>query len=556
MALHRSAAPRSSTAPHSEPAPAPTARWITLAGALATAVLMVLAAPPLDLWPLAGVALIPLYLVLRDAPPLRAAGVAWLSALGFNLGGASWWVAMLERYFGLSLPAAGAIALGVCAYQALLFGLWALLCSLLRRRARVGWLFAAPLVLAVLESLLPFALKWYVGLTVWQVWPAIQAAELGGPAAVSALVALTNLTLAEAGLALYSRRLPGLAVRVGAAVVALALLAGTARGLAVAHARTAAPQLRVGVVQPNFGISTPEDRKLHGDQMIETLRNATRQATEQGAALTVWPESGWPYLFDRKLEREYPPGHPWELRPGSSGRLLVGALTHDFGGSTVYNSAMLLSETGEIKGRYDKAELLPFGEYVPFADRFPAWAERVRKRLPDFPEITAGASGRVLVDGDLRIAALICSEELDVGLVHSLARQGPNLLVSIINDAWFGTGGAPRQHMALAAFRAVEARRDLVRATNTGLSAVIDAVGRVRLQGAQTEGGAPADVLVSDVALLRYAAPGPYVVRFFPYGCLLLLMLGIVYARRTAPAAAGAGGRKKGGVRLERGGRR
>lgn len=512
-----------------------TLRAIALA--LASAALLALASPPLDVWPLAWVALIPLYLAIREAPARRAALLAWLMGSAANLAGSLWWAPLLERFAGLDRPAGLAVGGAIAIYQGATFALWAGASALLARRMRLSWLFVAPLCLVIAETLLPYLFKWYLAISIWRVWPAIQLAELGGPAAVSALLLLSNLALAEAGLALVARRRPPRAALIGALTVALLLAAGMGRAAQIAAARQSAPHMRVGLVQPNFGITSLEDRKLHGEQYIRNLRDAADALTARGAELIVWPESAWPYLFDRASQREYPPGHPWEMRTGARGRLLFGALTHDFGQSYVQNSAVLVTKTGEIAGRYDKTRLVPFGEYIPLAETFPDWAKSIRENTPEWPEVRPGTASQLLVDGDLRIALLICSEELDQALALELARQQPNLLVAITNDAWFGDSGAARQHMAMAAFRAVELRRDMARDTNTGVSAIVDALGRVQAEGPlfDVPPGQPAapTLLLEEVALLDQPALAPMTVPFFPYACVLALVLGALMRWRS-----------------------
>jgi len=95
-----------------------------------------------------------------------------------------------------------------------------------------------------------------------------------------------------------------------------------------------------------------------------------------------------------------------------SGSLLFGALTHEFGAAALHNSAVLVNADGAISGIYDKLRLLAFGEYIPFADRFPIWAKSLAARLPDSPEITPGASPGILRSGELRIGPLICYEDI------------------------------------------------------------------------------------------------------------------------------------------------
>src|SRR5439155_5899756 len=139
-----------------------------------------------------------------------------------------------------------------------------------------------------------------------------------------------------------------------------------------------------------------KERALHGAEYLSSLRNGTRELAKRGAELVVWPESSFPYLFDRRLTHEYAPGHPWELRSEFHGTLLFAALTHTFGSSLVYNSAVLTASNGAIAGINDKTRLLEFGEYVPFEERFPEWAKRTKARLPEAPAIEPGDKPVVL----------------------------------------------------------------------------------------------------------------------------------------------------------------
>ncbi len=499
--------------------------------------LMLAAMPSLDLWPLALVGLLPILIAIRRATPGRAFLLGWTCGLVLNLGGNWWGVGLLEQFAHLS-PNTGAVGvIAMCAYQALVFGLWAAGVRWLEGWLRLSPLVTAPLFMALWEAVIPFVFPWYLALAVWRAWPLCQVAELGGPPAVSALVVLFNLVVLRAGGALAGRQRPDRSAVAAAAVLVGLVALGGARAAQVAAARADAPALRVGLVQPNFGILSMELREKRGQKYIQVLREATEQAGEQGAELVVWPESMFPFLFDRGLDREYAKGHPWELRGRYQGRLLAGVLAHPFGEAYIYNSAVLFGADGGVRGIYDKNSLLVFGEYIPFRDRFPDWAERMRAKLPDWPEIEPGRGPSVLVDGDLRIGPLLCYEDILPGYVHQMVRQGdPNLLVTLANHAWFGTSLAPRQSMALAMFRGIETRRDLVRATNTGVSSVTDALGRVvtrgELRGVPRDQPKPAEVFVARVRLLSTFALGPYAAPVFPYACAAALLALALWAWR------------------------
>jgi apolipoprotein N-acyltransferase len=203
-----------------------------------------------------------------------------------------------------------------------------------------------------------------------------------------------------------------------------------------------------------------------------------RQATvraEGGAAfdLVVWPETALSGAVDADALAAtlHAVVEPEGGTPIAS-PLLTGAIVKRVG--ALHNSAALYSKEG-LGGVYDKTHPLVFGEYIPLGDRFP-W---LYEWLPNAGRIVGGTSSAPLMLGEHRITPLICYEDLLVSETNDVvAEVEPDLLVNLTNDAWFGRTSASSIHLALAAFRAVEHRRFLVRATNSGVSAFVDPIGR------------------------------------------------------------------------------
>ena len=143
-----------------------------------------------------------------------------------------------------------------------------------------------------------------------------------------------------------------------------------------------------------------------------------------------------------------------------------------------FNSAYLLSPQGDVRGKYDKVHLVPYGEYVPLRTLFP-FISSLAAGIGDF---ATGKGFYPLTMGDRKIGVMICYE----GILPEAARMYKNaaaeLLVNITNDAWFGTTSAPYQHLSMSIFRAVETRLYLVRAANTGISAIVDPTGKILAQ--------------------------------------------------------------------------
>lgn len=416
--------------------------------------------------------------------------------------------------------------------QACAIAIWAGCTAYLIRRYRISWWLVAPLTIAIAESIVPAMFEWHVGVLFWRLWPLTQVAEIGGPGAISAVLVLWNLFAVEALSSLRARRwISRLAAATGAVLLTLAA-AGFARGVQVARWERESPTLRVGLLQPNFGVASIDDRARRGHHYLEALGRSTDQFAARGVSLIVWPETAWPMLFDQARDREFAAPHPWAVRRNGAA-LLMGAATHEVGTNLVQNSALLIRSNGTIAGRYDKRALVPFSEFVPLSERYPEWAERVRKQLPGEPRFAPGEEPVILEDGALRAGPLICSEDLRPELAAQLAAAGANLLVAIGSDAWLGDGPGPRQHLALATIRAVETRRQLLRVTTTGISAHIDARGRVLARGPLVDPprgqiGDPV-LMVVEPALVDRATLGPLVIGWFDYGCAAVLGFVAVY---------------------------
>ncbi len=190
--------------------------------------------------------------------------------------------------------------------------------------------------------------------------------------------------------------------------------------------------------------------------------------------LVVWPETAMPFYFT--------PNSPLVNRilaftrePGIK-NLLTGAPGFKMTPSSIlyFNSAYLIQK-GRIIGRYDKVHLVPFGEYVPLSN----WLPFLKKIVEGPGNFTPGKRLHPLVTKDLAIGTLICYEVIFPQLVAQEVRLGANILVNISNDSWFGNSSGPYQHLNQAILRAIESNRYIIRATNSGISAIISPWGKV-----------------------------------------------------------------------------
>jgi apolipoprotein N-acyltransferase len=240
------------------------------------------------------------------------------------------------------------------------------------------------------------------------------------------------------------------------------------------------------------------------ERTLGVYENLSRRAAAMGADVIVFPETAVPgalnsdpFLRDRisRLAREV------------DASLVVGGIAVEEGreaGSTAfYDSGFLVAPDGQFVDRYDKSRLVPFGEYVPLQAWLGRWLEAVARGMAS-QRVTSGEAPRALAiprvgagPGTMSAGVPVCYELLFPDLVRRFVDDGAQVLLAITNDAWYGRTGAPYQFLAMTAVRAADNGVWVVRAANTGVSAIIDSRGRVRSQTRIFE----ADLVVADVPL-------------------------------------------------------
>lgn len=436
----------------------------------------------------AAIALVPLLWAIRESGP----GEAFRRAMFFGIAHFAsllyWLVPTMARYGGLAPPLAAAVLFLFAAVLSLLFvaPTAAGLAVAVRRPAHL--LGALPLFWAGSEYLRSFlftGFPWGLLGTAPIGWlPFVQIADLAGPYGITAVLAAANAAVFLLLLSATGRTWQGSPVsRPAAAVCALAAagVAAAAWGyggwrIAEIDRRAAeAPRLRVALIQGNIAQALKWDPAFQA-ATIDTYVRLSRAAERQSPELIVWPESAAPFYF---LAEAPPTRRLLEGIGDSRARFLIGAPAFELrpgGAADYFNSAFLVAPAeARVLGRYDKAHLVPYGEYVPFKEYLPFLGKMV-EHVGDF---TPGPPGRTLAMAGRTLGIQICYEIIFPALSRALVRNGAELLITITNDAWYGKSAGPYQHFALAVLRAVETRRALARAANTGISAFIDPAGRV-----------------------------------------------------------------------------
>ncbi len=447
--------------------------WLAWLGVVGTAVLIVAPSLEASLWPCTWVAFVPLFMALRGASATRAFLLGWCMETLVTWIAFYWLVGTMVRFGYIPLPLSlcffGMIGLG----NGLRLGLytWWLRCT----AASIGswWyrLLLPPCAYVMLDYLYPRVFPWDLGVTQWGAFRFIQIADVTGVPGITFLLVMCN-TVITAVLPHPTR--PSRAARVlmssAFCVLLFAAIGYSAWRLPqIRHAMQQAPALRLALIQPNIGIAEKGQRASR-EEHLRLQVEMSQETLAQQPDLIIWPETMFPYNVPTHITQL--PLPPLDAHT----HWLIGALVYSRQEQRIeqFNSALLVAPDAQILGRYDKQQLLAFGEYIPLQRYFPF----LRHISPTIGELTAGSGGLVTLPDGTHIGPLVCYEDILPALGRQAVQQGAALLVNLTNNAWFGPTHAPYQHRLLAAFRAIENRVYLVRATNTGLTSIIDPLGR------------------------------------------------------------------------------
>ena len=442
--------------------------WLT---AFLLGVMSVLALPPIYAVPVLLVT-IPgfLWLLGRAGGWRQAAWWGFAFGFGHHLAGLYWITHSLftdiGRWWWLVPVAAPGIALPVA--------LFSVLPALVAWRLPAGWPrvlgFAAAWVGAeMLRGVMFTGFPWNLLGTVWAFWAV--------PLQLASLVGVHGLSLLTVLLAAVP------VLRSRSATAGALVVLGLWLGFGLARLSLPGPpdtDIRLVLVQGNVA----QDTKWDPAQRMPIFQRYLEISTEGGRAaaaahpgqplLVIWPETASPFLLAQDPEAMRMAGAA--LPPGAL--LLAGTVRGEWDGggrlSALFNSLVALDPAGQVVGLFDKAHLVPFGEYMPFGGILPI---RMVMGGVDF-SAGPGPEAMQLPGGLPAPGPLICYEVIFPGRV--VGKERPGWLLNVTNDAWFGHSAGPYQHLAAARLRAVEEGLPMVRAAQTGISAIFDAVGRER----------------------------------------------------------------------------
>ncbi len=489
---------------------------------------------------LVWVALVPLLVVLDGASVGRRWWAGFVAGFVWRAVSLYWITHVMVLHGGMPVPVGMGVAGLLACWMALNTGVVCFLAPFALRRGVAGAaVFAAAWVsLEYLQTQLPFGFPWsLLGYAAGGTVAMMQAADVAGVWGLSFLAVFVNVAIAQR-IVVGSRALVSASVAAGGVLLVLGYGVTQLAGAPALGVRDGggdgAQTLRVAAIQGNV----EQGRVWDPDALrsiLESHVNLSLEALVEDPDLVVWAESSVPVRGGlqgdpstrqllAQLARQY----------GTT--LIVGSPHYEFppeGEPWAANSAFLVQSDGGWAGRYDKVHLVPWGEYVPVSWLFRFVAPLV-EAIADFRR--GDRDQALFADDDAGVPPLamaICYEIVFPDHVRRQVARGATFITTITNDAWFGTTFAPYQHFDMARMRAVENRRYLVRAANTGLSGVVDPWGRTLTRTSLNTMARATGTIEPRTDLTLYAAWGDVLPRL----CVLLAVTGayVAWRNRTTP---------------------
>jgi apolipoprotein N-acyltransferase len=422
---------------------------------------------------LAWIALIPLFYTLKKTTEVKKGLLlGFITALVSYIGLLYWIAYVTVNYGHLPLYVGMILMLLLASYLSLYVALFSGCVVYLQKIIPVY--LSAPVLWVCFEygkSIIITGFPWEnLGYSQYSNLYIIQIADVTGVWGISFLIILVNATLLEI-MTNQSKKKYILAGVVFSFLVAI-FIYGFYRVDQVRKIVNDLPETEVSLIQGNVEQAV----KWNENYQRETLARYERLSLEKSPgnnSLIVWPETAAPFRFQ---DLNYLHDQIVNLAFKTKSWLLFGSISRSE--DDHFNSAYLLSPAGEVRGKYDKVHLVPYGEYVPLRKFMPF----VRGLTAGIGDFRAGPNFYPLSIDDKKIGVLICYEAILSHAVRTYKGYSAELLVNITNDAWFGATSAPYQHFSMTVLRAVETRLYLIRAANTGISGIIDPTGRIIAQ--------------------------------------------------------------------------
>ncbi|MGD9384269.1 MAG: apolipoprotein N-acyltransferase [Desulfobacterales bacterium] len=433
---------------------------------------------------MAWFALVPLLVALRNLSSKNGFYLGLCAGLVHYPTLVYWLAHTMSTYGHLPFYASVPILLLLSAYLALYIAIFSM--SLTCFRKPVSLVFMIPSVWVSLEYIRSFLFTGFpwelIGYTQFNVLHLIQISDIFGVYGVSFCVVLSNAAIFLAYLWVSGKDWQETKIKARLAagsVVGLALIVcsvwfyGNRRIQSIQKLISHSPSLKAAIVQGNINQAKKWDPTFQLSSVVKYI-NLSLLTKKHMPDLVVWPETATPFYFlhNARLSKMVKKGVQ-----DTGTDFLIGSPSFNLGKNRVeyYNSAYLIGPEGNVYGKYDKAHLVPFGEYIPFKK----WLPFLGKMVEGAGDFSPGKKGHTIKWRDFRLGIQICYEIIFPHLSRAMVKNHASVLVNITNDAWYGRSSAPDQHFSMTILRAVENRRSIIRSANTGISGFIDPCGKI-----------------------------------------------------------------------------
>ncbi len=479
---------------------------------------------------LAWFALVPLFVSIHQQSARRVWSLAFLCGITFASGSLYWIFNAVHHYGGLDMLVSLLVTITLIVFVAAYLALAPCLATVFAKRLQGEMLVCLPVFWTVIEfarNFLPFnGFPWSnIAMSQAAALLPLQFVDICGVYGLIFLLIWVNQFLAEWVLKISGASLKYFNAKfvVTALIIGLVFAYGAYKLRSIPQTIEAAPAFKVGLIQGNI----PQHEKwnpLFFKRNLSVHQIKTQQLQVAKVDLIVWPEASYPQVLPATLEEISPQKLGLAKSNASTPFVLLGALTAEKGG--IHNSALLFDSLGWLEGIYHKVHLVPFGEYVPYKKLL----FFAKKLVSQVGNIYPGKGFEPLFFDGVKLAPLLCYEDIFPEISRAFANKGAHLLINLTNDAWYGNTSAAHQHLALSVFRAVENRRYLVRATNTGVSAIVSPTGQLISQSPLFE----RLLQVGTVRLLEEKTIYTELGDWFAKGCVLFVGLGfcVILIRR------------------------
>ncbi|MBI2027610.1 MAG: apolipoprotein N-acyltransferase [Deltaproteobacteria bacterium] len=425
-------------------------------------------------------ALIPLFMALHNAQNFKQAFFfGWITGFTTLLSGEYWISFTMQEFGGFSKPLSFAVLFLYCLAFGLSTALFTALSYWIKNKSKISELVLLPIIYTSIEFLYPQLFPWYLGGSLYEKIAFIQFIDITGMSGLTFFIVLINILFLK--IALYvakpQKHLFPLKGALSAIALSLAIfLYGQWRILDVYRHSEKSRPISFSLIQTNIGnfeksIEVQSNLSVIDQVQKRNFQMARAASESKRTDMIVLPETAVPGSLNVNDKTKYEmAAFAQELKTN----LYFGGYAET--GKHTFNTAYYLNAKGEVVGRYDKIYLLMFGEYMPLSNIFPFLKDLI-KEVSDF---TPGSEIQNFPLKTEFIGPLICYEDIIPSFVRRVVKNGATVLLNLANNSWFGESACPYQHLALSVFRSVENKVPLVRCTNTGISAFIDATGKIQ----------------------------------------------------------------------------